>query len=326
MATLIPKIPCTCDDCLDPDWDVACGDDCAEPFVSYHRMAGATGCSCIEMGAQACTVFEAVTDCSCEDKPGVTHAGRKIIEARFGWSEPAETLASIVEQLCPGAPVIYKLYGSLTPLNCVTSVSGLDLLWNDTDVVAIPVTVDGDGNCVGGIFTLDAATLGISTAPTPGGTGTDCSQEGGYATYVLEVSVSCGDNTFLLCLCPFTGIVGSPFNCDGPTGYCCLFSISESVTPCNVDGGIGNVHLQVLRTPGCSCIPTTANININGTDFPLGADTTIDFPVDPCFCGVTEITITLDVIYPVWPGTCDFDCTANNQVAVIYHQFFMPCV
>lgn len=259
MSAPIFKLKRTCDCCLHPVFDVAC--PCRER-VERYRMSGACDCTCRTMAFKSCATTVAVDDCSCTD--GTTRADSRITGAWIGFGDAAtgHTLAEIALKRCPLAPTLtYELYGTTwnfsthateQDMNCLTDLTGLTLLWSGTDTPASPLSI-----CDGGAIFLSAMELDIRDIATPGGTGTECKQEGGSEMFVMRVTDGCGN---LLVLCPFAGVIGAQFQCQR-YDHCCHWDITFITSPGDCEGsGAAHIVVTATRTMACLCPPTATLI------------------------------------------------------------------
>lgn len=312
--------------CFDPrlpgfDDTVGClSTDCFGDCIGCLRYASPCDPTCKSMGFASCPVTTTVDDCSCTD--GTTQPHSIITGVWVGFSDaPAgHTLAEMARLSCDGdATTKWRLFGSVwdftahatsTNMNCVKSTAGLDPLpWGsgglevETDLAAGPLSI-----CDGGAVFFTAGDFGITTIPTPGGTGSDCTQEGGHEMLLAEVQDNCGNT---LVLCPFGGVIGAQFRCV-EFDRCCRWSISFATVPGECEAsGVSDVTVNATRTLTCECPPTATLIFDPGgpreTSYLLtGTSMVFSHTITPCTPGESiNVTLRLDYL------GC-LDCDALN--------------
>lgn len=310
---VIPKIRGVCD-CNDADLDAACLQDlCVQNF----RMAGGCECTCKVMAFQACAVFEPFDDCSCTD--GTTSPGQIISSVWIGWIDASagKTLADIATLTCGDPTVTYRLFGFAAGEwpGCATS-GGTPIAWSGVDFALNDIVANPLAVCTGGVFEFAATDFNLTIVPVPGGTGTDCTQVGGWPVLAVQAEDQCGH---VLVYCPFVGVAGEEFAC---AVVCCTFVIdSPSTVPCNNPDtpGIGHVVIVYHAPPACDCVGVTTiymgcdSGGIGGTPFVLDAGGgIIDFEV-PC----SEATVVFYKVANVYddPGQpCSEQCPNNFAI------------
>jgi hypothetical protein len=260
------------------------------------------------MAFQACATVTPVEDCSCTD--GTTLGGGIITGAWIGWFDAAagSTIQDIAAITCPDDPhTVWRLWGSawdfdlhatspLSPLDCPASTDGLTpILWGGSydqhDLEAVPIESTESG-CIGGAFFISANDLGIITIPTDGGTGTDCTQEGGSEMLLVEIVDACGNQ---LVPCPFPGVIGAQFECT-IADFCADWNIIEvAYSACGEDGGSTTISVDLTKREGdCDLVGT---LTIDGTPYVLGSSPAhVEHEVSPCSPG-QSVTITLTRVH-----------------------------
>lgn len=308
---VIPKIRAVCH-CNDATFDASCLEDLC---VQNYRMAGACECTCKVMLFQSCAVFTPIADCSCID--GTTKPGQIIDSVWVGWIDATagKTLADIASLTCDGNPtVFYRLYGFMDGewTGCLTG-GGHPIKWDGVNEVVIDLPANALVTCSAGVAQIPASDFNLTITPTPGGTGTDCTQVGGYPVLAVEATDQCGHT---LVFCPFAGVVGEGFAC---SEICCTFTITTAVTPCDNEDtpGIGHVVITYSSPATCDCEVTTriftntAGDGTGGTEWdlnPAGGMIPLDVP-----CDGADVTFYYKVIN-TYSGPCAALCPDNADV------------
>lgn len=319
MSDPLPKIKKTCISCLDPVFDLGC--PCTER-VERYRMGGACDCTCKTMGFKSCAVTTPIEDCSCID--ATTEPSSKITGVWIGFSDATtgHTLADIVRSRCPAGSraLTYELYGTTwnftthrtnQDMNCLTDLTGMTLLWTGTDTPANSLSI-----CDGGAIFLTAGELDIRTIPTPGGTGTDCTQEGGSEMFVMKVT----DCRGIVVQCNFAGVIGARFTCQ-KYDRCCRWNIDLGVLQ-SCDGatpGTALITVNATRTLTCECVPvTTVRIDVGGpTDHTYtltGTSFMVTHTVTPCL-PLANVQVDITNTY----DDCA-DCAELNGTETVFLQ------
>lgn len=320
-----------CADCRLPGFDdvAGCADtDCSGDCIDCLRAASPCDCTCKSMGFASCATTTAVDDCSCTD--ATTEPSSIITGAWIGFSDaPAgHTLAEMARLSCDGdATTKWRLYGTTwnftthrtnESMACPTTAGLTPMTWGtggvevETDLAANPLAT-----CTGGVAFFSVADLGIATIPTPDGTGTDCTQEGGVEMFVAEVRDNCGNT---LVICPFAGVIGARFTCQ-KYDRCCRWNIDLGVLQ-TCDGatpGTALITVNATRTLSCECVPvTTVRIDVGGpTDHTYtltGTSAMVTHTVTPCL-PLANVQVDITNTY----DACA-DCAELNGTETVFLQ------